>query len=950
MSAIDRGYALPEFVRGVLSQEKTDLQQLHQAVKVLKRELKGDVSEEKLQMIRTAYEKIDKLFQETVTSGLETGGLAQSIDKLAARLQQKERVAAGRANVAKLQGTEAKKPIDLTALEGKLSSSSYVNPKLKYLVARLSTIHEKIYLRNGAVTGDDLKYLKEALALLDSSTVLSPEEVAQLKTCIGECINTIEKTALNKMKLMLVAASLAKVEANKNADANPTNKEAYQSEYAKHYQHILSNPFEIVMDLNSVALQLDEDAVDNLDQEVLNVLPEEAKASYNTEIIFIKEAKNFSTEMQKTFQAMLPNGGVTAPQTRAEKIAALKFMMQYQRSGESKGEVLITGGGPGGLMTALLSMMQGHPVTLLEARGENDKMRQNIVALGKEADVAQEPMLEQMAGSKGTMPADIKLLDFFGVTDGLKEAGKSTEMADGVLQVKIEDVQKELLQTAKDIAEEGQFSVHYNASVEALVQGEDGKPAIVYRVGDQQVTCQPAITYVMEGYRATTRDLLGIDVIKESKVARMGFSFYEVHEAKTSFKRLMTRFMAVLATVPRMFRLGTKFLMGGGGGADAFGTIFKCLGRGELLLSTPELQYFYFTMSEKEEKELKAFEEQIQTVKKDVDLWADDLLKNLEGMDPAQEGVAEAKEMLDPKNRGKLLRTPEKLFEALQKIEGWPAAAEGVSGEELQKLAIQMEKLGQDVDDFLKSISKKDYLINMMAYKALGISEGLAADTSYKETVAAASQVQRAETNHVSLGSIHFVLGGDAETATDPVSGAGMRTTLLRAAIATVGFSSGMAKDPVGQALYQKSAQKEAKSMREEGLHGRQYYRKGSERMERYLSMAEAEGFITREEFNQLLQIQGKIKSRKEGIPIEFSPAEEELISKVKGQLKNSFPASSRESLTKEEGALLEEMNKADWVPEPEKRQAYQALLAKLAFESQSRQRVAVAGVILFLT
>jgi hypothetical protein len=431
------------------------------------------------------------------------------------------------------------------------------------------------------------------------------------------------------------------------------------------------------------------------------------------------------------------------------------------------------------------------------------------------------------------------------VIDLLKKKGKVIDDP-FLLQVKIEDIEEAMTEIALSLG----VVIKYNTSIKSIEETKDYE-----------------IVYVMEGHNSKTRDLLGIDTIKESKTTRMAFAYYQVE--KGTFFQWVKQIFFIICLIPKIIGILIKL---GKISPDVISTIVTLLGRAEILLSTPETQYHYFTMSPEEEARLKQLEQKVSEAKLTLDTWADTLLEKLNN---EQEGL---KILFAKENRAQLFKDPNAALEQLKMAFPTDASAE------IETFTQSLK----ETDDFLNSLSETDYKLLKLFFK--GARADISLTTSYQNTVTASSQIARAEKNHVQVGATHFVLGGDAETTTDPVSGAGMRTTLLRASIATLGFSNHLASTPVGQAIYQKTAQKVAKSIREEGFHDRNLYRPGTERLERYLSLAEDKGSITHLEFNQLLTLQGKLKNHtKDQLQIEITEAEYTLIDKVK-TLTGIFP------------------------------------------------------------
>jgi hypothetical protein len=863
-------------------------------VKVLKRSIKGENDIENLERINTPLTSLNKTYNAVIEQlKLAEHSLPKQRGNTDIRVKQISRI------LFLLGDVKARAANKMEIIRNKASFEGSQLPRFDRLNEEavnfkvLGSIIEKIQLKNHPITASEYLWLKDLLAKpdIEFKKTLKATDVNEFRSFIKELINEIE--AAGKRKHNLLGALLKEVE-----EKEPLDKED-KLKYTIQCHQILRNPFEIPLEVDY------------------------HRTEKSLKDIFNTSELEYKLESRISEITLVPHLPCDENILKYKLEGLKKIREEYKKENlkNPEGETLISGAGPGGLMFGLIASLHGKNFSIIESRKENDSTaRNNILALGKEDDEHCLKMLGHMKGTGSWDEGDLKLLDFFGVTDKLlsqEKAHKKNLIEPGaVFNAKIGDLQKTMLENLQVLENTDKPVVAYETRIEKIESGEKGQPAKVKLTGEETMRT-PSVVYVMEGYRTTTRSLLGIDVLKQSKATLIGFSFFEARKEGTfleEFLQKMAKVIDLLGAIPGIFKIVSRKIFPNPDSTNIYKDIFKTLGRGELLLKTPETEYFYFTLSKNETKKIKEYKTALAHGQKGRDKWTDTielfLKDNKEKLSSVlnNDDYAFLTAALKKSNRREWYNDPvkiQKVFEKLQVI------ANALSSEE-QKEPCPFSAFQKEFTAAVEEALTAENLYNQMKNK---IGKNIAGpghvyhsfigstdrdpELSYKESDMAFSQVQRAETNYKRMGSTHFYVGGDAESTTDPVSGAGFRTTILRSVIASASFDHPNLRDnSFMQSAFAWGSHRSSQSMREEGLGLRTSYMSGTERLERYIDIAEEKEVLTPSDRDFLLNIEGKVKNIREfrNQNLKLNDIElkklEEIESKISEQYKSKFSKS----------------------------------------------------------
>jgi hypothetical protein len=853
--------------------------QIKTTVKLLKRSMKGESNLENITKIDTCIKRIESSFKQTIGTlkhavplGERTAqqtAYLQDAAKMIRSIAQVESRAAKKMNIlqhrVKFQGEQKLERFDYY-IESLMHSAT---GEQQLCFAKLHFTLNKIQQKNEPVINEDLNNLKKIQKIV---TIKSPEEQVEFASFIQGVIDQIQQSIeIRKTLLQELCADVRQCKMDHEYQIPPEDK----LKFIIWFKQIINHPFEIPLNISEIS------ELKELENDFYKLISK--KTVSTTKLPYSKETLGHKIEGLKRISAQA-----------AENPA------------NQNDNILISGAGPGGLMLALGCALQGKPFTLIETRSSTQKMRENVVALGKEDDPSNFKMLQSLQNFGDFRSADLKLLDFFGITDFLitEEGLAEHKDSDSLFKVKIKDLQNGMLELLRAMTgKETNQLILYDTEIKGLEQ-VGNKAEITLQVKGQlpaEKKISPSLVYVMEGYRTKTRDLLGIDTIKESKATRMGVAFFKTTPANLidSCSAHLRALPPFFSTLPSLFKLLIDVSVFQKE-IDVYEGFFHALGRAELALSTPETRYFYFTILSKESENLKKLEEGIALAVEAREEWADAIEKALQKIEDAPDLRNKFKEA----NRKKWIADAAEIRKVLSSLESLaerlPALHKN-SPEEMQQLSLLTKQLG----DMHQQVEGLEEALEQLKLKIMGsgrresrelidtLTENKSlSPASYQSMDIPYSQVQRAETNLRTLGSTVFCVGGDAESATDPTSGSGLRTTLLRTVTAASAFQNPQIRtNRLMHSAFDASSNLIASSMREEGLHLRQTYMTGTERLERYISMAESAGVLDSSQRELLLKWEAKAKAIRDypDLGVQFSETEKQQIAQLQSTLKEKY-------------------------------------------------------------
>ncbi|MBS0604501.1 MAG: hypothetical protein JSS60_05620 [Verrucomicrobia bacterium] len=154
----------------------------------------------------------------------------------------------------------------------------------------------------------------------------------------------------------------------------------------------------------------------------------------------------------------------------------------------NKPSIVISGGGPAGLIRGIESLLNGNPTIILEKRRESDNGRENTVLLRKNA---------------------YRLLNCFGIYQYLSENGLIFPADDGEFNVRLKDLEQAMKAVIGELTRES--VVKYDSQLERIVPHPGAKADLIYRSSGRQVQQNAVdLLVVAEGAHSPTNEhLLG---------------------------------------------------------------------------------------------------------------------------------------------------------------------------------------------------------------------------------------------------------------------------------------------------------------------------------------------------------------------------------------------------------------------------------------------------------
>ncbi len=598
-------------------------------------------------------------------------------------------------------------------------------------------------------------------------------------------------------------------------------------------------------------------------------------------------------------------------QTLEYKTEGLKKIRAYYEKNKDlypKHNILISGAGPSGLILALVCAMRAQGFQIIETRSSSDPMRSNIIALGKEGISSRLKTLGALEPTGPYSHDDIKILDFFGITDLLDLEYKALYDIGTGLNVTIMDLQKAALEQINEISkdEEDRISrpfIYYNTEIGAITRQNENDPVLIKlktspRVGAGsgfEGAIEPTLVYVTEGYHSATRKLLGINVVKQTKPTRFAFSLLEKATPSPGHSKKLDQSITSLNISLRGTAAAINFFVHHKIEKE---NISFAQRRGELNLKTFESTYFYTTLTPEEQKDRAKLDRDLKIVeneRNELELSLHNYLINNKELIIEKDKLGDLIGKLSTKDRRKKWRQDknevEQFFQnAFEIVRGLPAKEEkanelirlkelnskiGVLNQTISEPIKQMTVVGKSKWDLIDSWDLKERP-NFTPMKLI-------------QTQMAYAQIQTIPNNYRRLEQTLFCITGDAECTTDPLSGAGMRTSILRTVSASELGSTQSNKNGFMASAFQWSSQLASKRMREEGLHIRTYYQPGTERLERYTEIAKEINVISEKEERFLLRMQTKAKMMQSDPRLNFTRQQQESLNALQNTLRETY-------------------------------------------------------------
>ena len=171
-----------------------------------------------------------------------------------------------------------------------------------------------------------------------------------------------------------------------------------------------------------------------------------------------------------------------------ERMEALKQLRQQALTNSSnRPSIVISGGGPAGLIRAIDALVTGNPVTVIEKRKEDARVRDNTVLL---------------------QGSTVSLLKFYGVYQYLLEKGLVFREVNGNCNVRLGDLEEAMKAAITQLTPEK--TIHFDSTIERVNSYPNSKADIVIRSPSGAKNFNAVdLLVVAEGAHSPTNQLLG---------------------------------------------------------------------------------------------------------------------------------------------------------------------------------------------------------------------------------------------------------------------------------------------------------------------------------------------------------------------------------------------------------------------------------------------------------
>lgn len=498
------------------------------------------------------------------------------------------------------------------SFERKIKELCKVYPELSKGLEHLDNVL-KMHMRTskGTITKNDLEQLKE----LRKRAIDKSSDLVEL---LDKEIGAIQKGYENKQNLVGdLAKQLSCV--TKPFSSWPVEEKII---FYANVQQYLFNPFEPPIDPEDFIRYFDKNTPEI--QSLCKVIHQEMGVS-----TIKKEFWDFVPLFEKKAQALAAAENKKDVLCQA-KVDGLKRIIAQNETSHGE-DVLIIGGGPGGLMRALALSVMGNSFHVVERRESHQQNRQNVITLGKN-------------DSK-----DLTMLLFFGILNvwDKEQSASFSHLKPHLLEVKIGDVETALKQTLKEIGKID--SVHFSTELQTI-ENREGKSLFVIRDLKEQSfvkIIEPSLVVVTDGAGSPTREQLGISKIVVADTTQIAYSILKAPvEQPSKLKYTTVNFLKstalILSTLVNAVLKRCTL-------EEAFGQTIK--GGPTAIFRIPEYDYLIRCLREEEhadndqykdqlaildgkikrhEAKFPVNKEKIERLKKERVVLADQLEKNLE--------------------------------------------------------------------------------------------------------------------------------------------------------------------------------------------------------------------------------------------------------------------------------------------------------------------------------
>lgn len=774
--------------------------------------------------------------------------------------------------------------------------------------------HTHVLIR--PINYSDLHQLKVFYQKIEGNAV-----AAELAPLVKHEIDLLEKTFAQKQAL-LKDVVLALPNLNKGKPLNEWSFEEKLTFYVK-TQQILHNPFEPPIDFLDFQLHSNlEDREDSaaiafhqlcriIEAEKQQLVSAKKEDFWDFADIFEKKAHQLATTKEKKAKLY------------AIKMEGLREILAKVKMSSTQ-EVLVIGGGPGGLMRALALGFSGHPYRVLEKRANEAPKRSNVITLASGT-----PSGEDRS-------RDLNILLFLGFISAVDkdEKGSFGHLKPNLLEIPLGDVERYLMQILTDIGHADKVSFQ-TEPCSITNKGGQAEVTIRHKNGAEEII-HPSMIIATDGASSPTRTMLGISRNILAKTTQIAYSILKVEPSQSLFKNLKYRIhyglkAALLSIAVAIYALVLKlpietaynYIVKGGPTAifripehDYVPGIDLPLEKkdGEKGQKVPAHDYLIRVLREKEQAFIDSYKDKVEV-----------LAFRIRKINEKLAGTLPEKE--SKKLEIRLATLKKEHEQAKQRLES--------------VLTSQAQEMHSVVDVLSSWISKNHRIQPMKVEKNFLVDIFMGT----------------AEQSMVQVGSTPVILRGDASHTTDPMTGYGCKIAIEETLADQWMFSFGELNKMHELALscHQWTHEFYREIIINQGFKERNHYRPGTEFLSRYVGRAVKDHLLTKKEASLFHAIANKMEFAQKHGPesfVRFSSLEKDfmkekmefLTNKLKEQWENrhqtvkGMDASWIDGLTSRETKILEKVIK-QLIQSPQSIDAktmkkMRPILGKLAYEN----------------
>lgn len=468
---------------------------------------------------------------------------------------------------------------------------------------------------------------------------------------------------------------------------------------------------------------------------------------------------------------------------------------------------LIVGAGPAGLIRALYFKLQNQNFEIIEKRSNDKTPRPNTLTLGK------------------WEPRELEILFFLGVIPLLESKASFGHNNPNYMEVKVGDLE-EALESVLCKLNENISPVQFDTEIKRVTKENDR--AVVHMINrhtQEKTTLSPSSLIITDGFKGTTKELIGISRIDLAKPTLVAFSIFkqaiQKQESKDKPSSIQYRFLNGIKGSLVVARVLGETLLLNKNAEQAYASSME--GGPSGISRLPDQDYLFRVLKREEQNIVE------ENYKNEI-TKLDQKIKRQE-----------------EKNTSKTLQKKEDLKTLKNK-----------KMTELKNYLNQKSKDAHGVLDFLQSVYHPEG--HKMGDAPKEITDSVLVDTI----------ISKAERSLVQIGGIPCLVRGDACHTTDPYTGTGCKTAIEEILADQYLFNMGDVSDanPLelsildwGQDFYQQR-------MIDAAFDERNNYYEGTEAESRYINLAVREDILTPSEGDFFLRLLAKQKIPIREIPI----------------------------------------------------------------------------------